>query len=80
MSSKIKSLSHIKTADKNKKPQLLQKDFRNIECNNNIENNSIKALKRKIDAITKYQKSYISIINLIIMTTMGNFSLINSSQ
>ena len=79
MSSKIKSLSYIKTADKNKKPQLLQKDFRNIECNNNIENNSIKALKR-IDAITKYQKSYISIMNLIIMTTMGNFSLINSSQ
>ena len=47
MSSK-KSLSYIKTADKNKKPQLLQKDFRNIECNNNIENNSIKELKRKI--------------------------------
>ena len=33
MSSK-KSLSYIKTADKdkNKKPQLLQKGFRNIEC------------------------------------------------
>ena len=59
-----KSLSYINTevADKNKqKSELLQKDFRNVQCsNNNIENNDIKELKRKIDTITRYQKPYIS--------------------
>ena len=70
MSSK-KSLSYIKTAaDNNKRLPLLQKDFRNIErnnnllilnYNNNIENNNyIKEVKRKIDSITTYQKPYIS--------------------
>ena len=47
---KLKSLA----TDKNKQQQplqLLQKDFRNVECsnNNNIEYNGITKLKRKIE-------------------------------
>ena len=50
MSSKI-SRGYIKTADNNNKlPQLLEKDFRNIEHNN------VNELKRKIDTIARYQK------------------------
>jgi hypothetical protein len=68
MTNKIKSLSYIKTieavaTDRNsQQPELLQKDFRNIEhSNKNIKNNNkIEELKRKIDAITRYQKPYIS--------------------
>ena len=62
MSNKIKSLSYIKTAeavDKNtqQQPELLQKDVRNVELDNN---NGITELQRKIDTITRYQKPYIS--------------------
>jgi hypothetical protein len=60
-----KSLSYIKTdtaaVDKNKQQQSLKKDFRNVVYNNNTKNsNGIEELKRKIDAITRYQKPYIS--------------------
>jgi hypothetical protein len=61
MSSK-KSLSYtntIETTNKNKQQQpelsLQQTDFRNIK--NKIENNDIEKLKRKIDTITRYQKT-----------------------
>ena len=48
-------LSYTKTTeiDKNiQQPELLQKDFRNVELT--IENNKIEELKRKIHTITTY--------------------------
>ena len=48
-------LSYTKTTeiDKNiQQPELLQKDFRNVELT--IENNKIEELKRKIHTITIY--------------------------
>lgn len=78
-----KSLSYIKTAveavDKNiqQQPELLQKDFRNVECNNNIENNDIKELKRKIDTIARYQKPYISkMLNKLLLENPINVEII----
>jgi hypothetical protein len=77
-----KSLSCInttETTDKNKQqPELLQVDFRNVQCsNNNIENNDIKELKRKIDAITRYQKPYISkMLNKLLLENPINAEII----
>jgi hypothetical protein len=83
-----KSLCDIKTTadNNNKRSQLLQKDFRNIErnnnflvlnYNNNIENNYIKELKRKIDTITRYQKPYISkILNILLVENPINVKII----
>jgi hypothetical protein len=87
MSSK-KSPSYIKTAeeaaDQNvQQPQLrlLQTDFRNVECNNNnnniIENNDIEDVKIKIDAITRYQKPYISkMLNKLLLENPINIEII----
>ena len=77
------SLSYIKTttADKYKQqyPELLQKDFRNVEYSNNniIENNNIEELKRKIDTITRYQKPYISkMLNKLLIENPINTEII----
>jgi hypothetical protein len=79
-----KSLSYIKTAeeavDKNKQqPQLqsLQAELRNVEYSNNSKNNGIEELKRKIDAITRYQKPYISkMLNNLLLENPINAEII----
>lgn len=60
MSSK-KSLSYINIeADKNKQqqPELLQKDVRNVELDNNIENNDITELQNTLNYQAKIVESY----------------------
>ena len=77
-----KSLSYINTEaadnkNKQQQPELLQKEFRNVECNNNIENNDIEELKRKIDTITRYQKPYISkMLNKLLLENPINAQII----
>ena len=57
------SFSYIKTAtadkDKQQQPELLQKDFRNVEYSNNniIENNNIEELKRKMPFLNQQQNN-----------------------
>ncbi len=82
MSSK-KSLNFIKTAeaaDKNTQqqpPEVLQTDFRNIQCNNYIKIADIEELKRKIDTITRYQKPYISkMLNELLLENPINAEII----
>ena len=77
------SPSYIKTATadkyKQQQPELLQKDFRNVEYSNNniIENNIIEELKRKIDTITRYQKPYISkMLNKLLIENPINTEII----
>lgn len=70
------SRSYIKTATadkyKQQQPELLQKDFRNVEYSNNniIENNNIEELKRKMPFLNQQQqnKDTTTIMEVVLIT------------